>query len=1428
MRRKKYKYIIITILFIITIMLLSSIYSVWADDEYGDLYGMNPESTYTETLKGVGKTYKLNADNLYFATNLLCAEDEQLIYPSTLNDSKGNLIKHYSKSTYTVKEIVTIVENVSTDSKGKKIEAKENAILNSILQNKKDTGFKKWEYIEAPYTKSAVQNAVWTYLTTWINKVGKNYGLGAFAGSAIAKHPEVGKPLIEAGKKYADSIKSTTITNDTDMDKVTTKYYEKDNNTYVRVGPFKFGISGSVNDITIYGDGGKEITSVTYGKYSGSEYTSIAENKITSGMSFYIDVKLEDWLTKITKVKASTVRNVKQVKITFLTSSSKVNTQHLFLYTPSTAKKEELKKFNVSIPLRGKIDITKKDATTGELMANVGFTLQAKSGAKNGQYVSISNGKAVYTSTPTTIKTDANGKLHIENLYPGKYELIETVNPYFGYEDLPKVIDSNIEVTPGATKTITATNKREYIKISGYVWEDRVKDDKQSTRNGLYNNDASDTEDKLVANVTVKLKNKDGQVIQQVDTDSNGQYEFTNVKIDDLPNLYVEFTYNGMTYTNVAVRTSVDNGSKASEGEERTKFNEEYAIITKGQSQNSNGQKTYDISYDRGDHTSTVNYGAESKYGYPEATKPINYTEEQYLIQSNTYNGYNGYLDKIKTPDQIREEGIVEITNINLGLYEREQPDIAVIKDIESARVTINGYEHTYKYAERFNNKNEYGDGFDTKVKFGQKYGSMSYTRELYPSDIKYTGENGLEVWLTYKISFKNQSTSLITTINEFEDYYDTKYNNIKVGTEINDNGTIKDGTVIESSEMTTDNNSYNKVSVKPKLTIEAQKEGVVYVELQVNPQNIIDIVDTGVDVKLDNVTEVTSYSTKDSNGNVYAGIDVDSAPGNLDPEDKNTYEDDTDQAPGMLLVLGEERKVSGNVFEDATNAELVTGDIRQGDGLFGAGDKNIKDVEVRLVDLSGNTVKIHQGGDTWVDAITTTNENGEYSIQGYVPGKYYIEFKWGDNTYRVQNYKNTIVDKDSYDNKLNNLEWYKENSDTRESDALDNYETRQRIDSEITEETYAIKEKINNTYNDSYTGEKFINKMTSNTPAFNIKIEYIGSNGDENTGVTNIRDEYETDENGVLEVDSNGDLIRKGDSLNNITNVDFGIAERARQVLQLEKRVGTIKITLANGSVLINDEIGEDGKLKNNSKYLTYIPEFVDSNGIITSKGQVKMEIDSEILQGSTLEIGYVYKVTNISEVEYLTQEFNNYGRGYGETNIVTLSTNKIIDYVDNNVALENVEGQNWTIELNKSNLINNGLLKDTTEIRDVLNDRNLVITKTDLASIILEPTQSATATLTASKLLANTRDEIEADNDAEIINVGRNGGRELVVIPGNYVPGKTETMEYDDDQAETVVVLPPTGLTTNVIRNVVISLVVLVIIATGIIGFKIYKKRK
>ena len=47
------------------------------------------------------------------------------------------------------------------------------------------------------------------------------------------------------------------------------------------------------------------------------------------------------------------------------------------------------------------------------------------------------------------------------------------------------------------------------------------------------------------------------------------------------------------------------------------------------------------------------------------------------------------------------------IENINLGLYEREQPDIAVVKDIQSVKVVANNKEHVYEYANRFKNMKE-------------------------------------------------------------------------------------------------------------------------------------------------------------------------------------------------------------------------------------------------------------------------------------------------------------------------------------------------------------------------------------------------------------------------------------------------------------------------------------------------------------------------------------------------------------------------------------------------------------------------------------------------------------------------------------------------------------------------------------------------
>ena len=109
---------------------------------------------------------------------------------------------------------------------------------------------------------------------------------------------------------------------------------------------------------------------------------------------------------------------------------------------------------------------------------------------------------------------------------------------------------------------------------------------------------------------------------------------------------------------------------------------------------------------------STLNYGTNSVYGYEGQRFPVNMTDEQYIMHSTTKDAYqndgkSGYLSDMYTAEQIREDkdDMQEINNINLGLWEREQPDLAVVEDIDTAKVTLNGYEHTYKYSQRFNEK---------------------------------------------------------------------------------------------------------------------------------------------------------------------------------------------------------------------------------------------------------------------------------------------------------------------------------------------------------------------------------------------------------------------------------------------------------------------------------------------------------------------------------------------------------------------------------------------------------------------------------------------------------------------------------------------------------------------------------------------------
>ena len=194
-------------------------------------------------------------------------------------------------------------------------------------------------------------------------------------------------------------------------------------------------------------------------------------------------------------------------------------------------------------------------------------------------------------------------------------------------------------------------------------------------------------------------------------------------------------------------------------------------------------------------------------------------------------------------------------------------------------------------------------------------------------------------------------------------------------------------------------------------------------------------------------------------------------------------------------------------------------------------------------------------------------------------------------------------------------------------------------------------------------------------------------------------------------------------------------------------------------------------------------------------------------------------------------------YGEGYGEeqTKIVTLEPDMIIDYLDRNIAIDLDEDADWSYKEGNDlkDMIWNqeenddGLLSE--RIKDTLNATKVLVTES-LGNVALSPigdesqTSTTMITLKGYRLLAND-DEDFVENNAEIIKVTRNnGGSSLVTIPGNYVPGESDTYEEDNAMSQNVTVTPPTGLMSDYIAYAILAISSLGILISGIILIKKY----
>ena len=1264
----------------------------------------------------VGQKVTLTSSQYLNSSNIFCMEHGQSI-SSVMN--------------YTVISNVRIEGTKSTDHTGKTIDHWDNAKLAYILSQ--NNGSVKWT--------GPVANAIWNFGYTWMRDVGQ-YHAGLYLGFAGSKKGDYSSWVDQGANDYANSIANgTNITDNTNKDNIQVVAYQKDGKAYMRIGPFNWTFGGTITDINVYDQDSNPISEKLFSSFSGSTENFFDASGIKSGTDFYISVPLDGTITKVTKITGNMQIKLKGVNIWFLEATNGYLQNMLIREPYETTDNVEIN-FDYDIPTTGRLRIIKVNKDNHEFkLPGVGFYIMNQD---MGKYIKQDeNGNISYVDTKeeaTEFITDENGEIYIENLLVGEYVAYETQNPNYGYEFLT---DGQVtEIIADETTEFMIENKQIYVKLSGYVWVDKISG-KLSTRNDLYHDSDYDDGDILLDGITVRLKDRTtGETIMEATTADGGEYLFMDVLIEKLQDYYIEFEYDGLTYTNVMPNIDKDNGSKSAENAEvRDRFNKNFSTVEGGSSEDTgitldeNGNKVHDLSYnlDKNEHKSTlINNG-------------------QFLITGNTDETGYSIWDHFTY-------GMEEIKYINQGLYERSQPDMALIKDLENVRVAVNGYQHVYDYSQRFLNQGEYGDGFNVGVKFGQKYGSMSYTRAIYKADYEYIDEadnsKELKVFVTYRIALRNETTDLVNKINSIIDYYDANYTLLRAGTALDENGNIT-GEELTHTE-TAYNDEYSKTVINTNITLDPQSTKDVYVEFSLSREQVVNLLNDGE--VLDNVVEINSYSVFDTNGNVYAGIDKDSNPANSTPGDKTTYQDDTDSAPGFKLEVADSRTLSGKVFLDSTTGELMTGEIRQGSGAYEEGELGIEGVEITLTENTGSG-KVYNA---------TTDSNGDFLITDYIPGDYTLTYTWGNETYTVQNYKGTVYDSTR---DQTNKQWFKENVEERKTDAIDDYNLRQQIDEELKHITSST--------------ETTIDKMNSTTPTMGIGVEYesvyTASSGDRYT--------YE------------------------INNVDFGIVERARQKLGMTKRVKTAKVTLANGQVIIDATIDENGNITGEKDHLTHMGP---SETAVPANGYVRIELDNELIQGAILEVGYEVKATNLSEMDYLSENYYKYGIIEGD--VVTITPTAVIDYLDRDWAFDETNNPDWQI-------------KSLDEIKDLVaevvynNENSTINAKTilyteKLKQYNLKPTEAASVDLLVSRMLA-TSDEISIDNETEVAVLDKTGGAKPDETPGNYIPGSGHT-EIDDNMAETVLVTPATGENLNIIIPIVVGVTALVILGVGIFLIK------
>lgn len=819
------------------------------------------------------------------------------------------------------------------------------------------------------------------------------------------------------------------------------------------------------------------------------------------------------------------------------------------------------------------------------------------------------------------------------------------------------------------------------MNLGGIVWTEKIQTGKEQPE--INNQYDGENQDEALAGIKVNLYKDGKKVTDTTSSDGNkkaiytdhkgnkvevdlakGEYMFTDITAGD--DYYVVFEYDGIKYQ--AMTNSKEQAYMPEKGEKQIRDTK----ISKETNRGNFNNNTETISGNGKVDESKTNAGWTIKYDLDRDSTPkkaiykATYKNEEDMkndirqcVEGQTYT----YLSK--TEDWMgtwNTDGTINKShyafNINCGLSKRFF-DLSLGTDVKDATVTINGNQTTYTYDQILDGKlNEALNrpSSEKKIDYNLYLAYSDYNYRI--ADYKVPGEGAienkydeealnkeqiesakkdseLEVYVTYRIELKNQSTQHDAKVNLVEYHFDEHYQYVS----------IKNATAEKDPNA-------RVLYITPDEGIEAGRTLLPNIEItfKVLPDKNGNKCVLGEDYL--NQAEIVSYTT---GGGL---VDEDSAPGNAFLEENNVrYEDDTDEANGIQINRKEENKgrsISGKVFEDSNKDGTIKNAKKEN-------ENGVNYVIVQLIELveinnkqyeyiwqetiaGSDTVKTTARNGYQGDNYTVTNSDGEYKFtQRIIPGNYIVRFIYGDGrTYDItentlkcngEDYKSTYVDYDY------NAEWYNTISLNGEnSKAVDNEARRLKVMS------YAVDV-------DGTKGAELA-LLSKSIGTDDEKLKAVLDNTWMCAETLKIKMPVDTD---IKENVSNDSTVDNGNAPNTentqFNNVNFGLMERPKTKLVLEKHITGLTVKpVASGVNLIANATADINKILDQGEG-DQIQLEGQRDGLSatksgrTNRGLWYLQTDTtELAQGADAYITYTYVIRNEGDIDYLNKDLISY----------------------------------------------------------------------------------------------------------------------------------------------------------------------------------------